>query len=532
MPPQREHPVDHGRRRVPAVQRAQRPDVAGERQHRVLGRRPQRAGRGHRRRHREPLAAHRPGRVHQQADRDVLPAPVAGGQLVEVRGPPLAVRGDDPVHRRVDVEVTAPAGRDEPRARRTAADGAARPRPVDDQPGREPPGLRTQRLVGGVHEVGDHRQRPVRVRGQRPLQRLLVERADLGGDVREAGVPRQRRAADGAGAGRVLLGVPALLGLARRSRRAQASPGSAPSPASSGEAGGAPKTCSYSSRTTSSGSPARGLVQPDPARQRHQRRVQPRLPVVGRHRAHRRQPGGDRDQVDRAAHRGADPDVRVRPGTSDQVDDPRPPGGVGRPAQRHDVRLGLRGLVVHRDPAGAVVDRRGDPLGAHRVERVHRRDQPEPRLRPHQPEPRHGQLGLGHHRDQDVQRLLGDPVDLLDVQQAALAQRPHQRAVDEDVGGVPLGEHLRRVEVPDQPGRGQLGVALDEVERRRPLRGDGPQQRRLPRPRRALEQHVRAAVEGGHEQLDLAGPVEDGESVTEHTQARASGRRCRGRSCR
>ncbi len=71
---------------------------------------------------------------------------------------------------------------------------------------------------------------------------------------------------------------------------------------------------------------------------------------------------------------------------------------------------------------------------------------------------------LGHHGDQHVQRLLGDPVDLLDVEQRTLTERPHQRAVDEHVGRVALAEDAGGIEVADQPGRRQFGVALDELE--------------------------------------------------------------------
>jgi hypothetical protein len=60
----------------------------------------------------------------------------------------------------------------------------------------------------------------------------------------------------------------------------------------------------------------------------------------------------------------------------------------------------------------------------------------------------HVQLTLAHHRDEHVERLLGDPVDLLHVEQRAVAHGGDQRPVDEHVGVVPLGEHPGRVEVP------------------------------------------------------------------------------------
>ena len=81
-------------------------------------------------------------------------------------------------------------------------------------------------------------------------------------------------------------------------------------------------------------------------------------------------------------------------------------------------------LVAHRQAAAPVVDGGGDAGGADGVERVHRRDQPEARRRgDHVAEPGHVQLALAHHRDEHVERLLRDPVDLLDVEQRAVAQR-------------------------------------------------------------------------------------------------------------
>ena len=119
------------------------------------------------------------------------------------------------------------------------------------------------------------------------------------------------------------------------------------------------------------------------------------------------------------------------------------------------------------------------------------------------------QLGLAHHRDQHVERLLGDPVDLLDVQQRAVAQGRDQRAVDEHVGGVAVGQHPGRVEVADQARRRQLGVALDELEADAELVGHGTQQRRLAGAGRAFQQHMATGRERGNDQLDLARAADD-----------------------
>jgi hypothetical protein len=121
------------------------------------------------------------------------------------------------------------------------------------------------------------------------------------------------------------------------------------------------------------------------------------------------------------------------------------------------------------------------------------------------------QLALAHHGDEDVERLLRHAVELLDVEQGALAHRRDQRPVDEDVGVVALGEHAGRVEVADEAGRGQLGVALDELEADAELVGDGAQQRRLAGAGRALDDHVAPGVEGRQDELEL--PLAPDETV-------------------
>ena len=118
------------------------------------------------------------------------------------------------------------------------------------------------------------------------------------------------------------------------------------------------------------------------------------------------------------------------------------------------------------------------------------------------------QLALGHHRDQHVERLFGDPVDLLDVEQGAVAQRGDERAVDERVGPVAVGQHLRRVEGADEARRRELGVALDEHELRTGGVGQRAQHRRLAGAGRTLEQHVAIGGERGDEQLELAPPTD------------------------
>ena len=119
------------------------------------------------------------------------------------------------------------------------------------------------------------------------------------------------------------------------------------------------------------------------------------------------------------------------------------------------------------------------------------------------------QLALAHHGDQHVERLFRDAVDLLDVQQRAVAHGRHQRAVDEHVRVIPIDQHPGGIEVADQPGRCQFGVALDELEAEAQLVGNRTQQGALAGARRALEQHVTIGGQCRNDQLDFSFAADD-----------------------
>ncbi len=87
---------------------------------------------------------------------------------------------------------------------------------------------------------------------------------------------------------------------------------------------------------------------------------------------------------------------------------------------------------------------------------------------------------------------------------APAAHGLEQRPVDEHVRGVALREDLRGVEVAEQPGGRQLGVALDRHVPDAGGRGEVAKRGRLARAGRALEQHVRPGAERGDDELDLA----------------------------
>jgi hypothetical protein len=185
--------------------------------------------------------------------------------------------------------------------------------------------------------------------------------------------------------------------------------------------------------------------------------ARPRHPRLG---AQLDQPGQQENQVDRAPHRGAHAHVRMLPGGPGERhrEIHYRPAVAGDPGG--DLPLRRLVLVAEDDPADPVRDGVADRRGPDRVERVHGRDQPETLRRLHRPEPGYRDLGLSEDGDQGVERLLRDPVELLQVEKGTRAHGRQQRAVGEAGGDVALGQHLGRVVLPDQPGRGELGVAL------------------------------------------------------------------------
>ncbi len=228
-----------------------------------------------------------------------------------------------------------------------------------------------------LRHVGEQRQRLVRVARHQLVERRLVELADLGRHLVEAGVPGQ---------------------LAPRHRRApglvdRLAPPAGPSfragkpPSGRGFSRFAPSP-SRAGRLRPNTSPQLGddllgraqaaLAQPHPAGQGDEHGVEPDRRRGDRLLAERRQRRDDGGRVERAAHRRPDAQVRVVAGAPDELDDPLDPHRVGAADRADDDRLLLlRRLVVDAEPAHAVVDGAGDPRRADGVERVHRRDEPE-----------------------------------------------------------------------------------------------------------------------------------------------------------
>ena len=119
-------------------------------------------------------------------------------------------------------------------------------------------------------------------------------------------------------------------------------------------------------------------------------------------------------------------------------------------------------------------------------------------------------LTFGHGRDHKVEGLLGNPVQLLDIEQRPLTDCFGQGSVDEDVWRVSVGQHAGRIELASQPGWRELGVALDEHERHLGLSGESAQQCRFPSARWSIEQHVALGCQGRNEDLCFSSPPDDG----------------------
>ena len=180
-------------------------------------------------------------------------------------------------------------------------------------------------------------------------------------------------------------------------------------------------------------------------------------------------------------------------------------------------------MIIDGQTAHSVVHRATDTGGTHCVERVHGGNQTETIGRRDPPETRYVQLAFTHDRDEHVERLFRDAVDLLDVQQRAIAHRSDQRTVDEHIGVVTVGEHTCRVEVTDETRRCEFGVTFHELEAEPEFVGHGPQQRALTGARRPFEQHVTVGRQRGDHQFDLTGAPDH---TTQHSAHQAAEHHC------
>ena len=111
--------------------------------------------------------------------------------------------------------------------------------------------------------------------------------------------------------------------------------------------------------------------------------------------------------------------------------------------------------------------------------------------------------------DEDVEGLLGNPVELLDVEQAPFPQGRDEGPFGEGLGEVAPLQHQGGVVGADEARRREFGVALDELHPPARGRGHDPQQRRLPHPGRAFEDDVAARPQRRHEHLGRAAQPDD-----------------------
>ena len=167
-----------------------------------------------------------------------------------------------------------------------------------------------------------------------------------------------------------------------------------------------------------------------------------------------------------------------------------------------------------------------DPCGPDRVERIHGRDQAEPGIGVHHAEPGDGDLALGKHGDQDVERLFRDPVELLQVQQCAGPHCPQQRAVSEGGGYVPAGEHLGRIVLSYQTCWREFRVAFREHHGLARMTGYIPQQRGLAGARRPLDHHVPAGFQCDRQDLAFPAEPDNGRPAAQRARWPGGLRRC------
>jgi len=211
------------------------------------------------------------------------------------------------------------------------------------------------------------------------------------------------------------------------------------------------------------------------------------------------------------------------PGQRDRVGDQ---AAVAAARAHGDDPLLLAGvLVVHGQAAQPVLDPGRDPCGADVVVRVHARDQPERRGGRDPPDPGDDHLALGHRAQQRVEGVLGDAVELLQVQEGV--DRAGQDRVDRHAVRRQLDRHGL-----GQPDQAVLGRDVVRVVRHGALpggRGDvddpprrsGHEQRRevLGDQPRALEVGVQDGVPGGLVQLPERRAGRDRRVVHQDVQA-------------
>ena len=348
-----------------------------------------------------------------------------------------------------------------------------------------------QRFVGGAVHVGEERRAPRRgprrAARRTPSRRARRPRGRSRRSARVRDSSRREVVRRDASVTAAAASSPSshLLGRPRRHRwagrpswgRGQAFPGGAPSGCASGSAGpsafGRPKCRCQSSVTTSSAvrpHPSRTRM---PTRQRQQRGVEGHAPASSASRPRSAgQLAGDQREVDRAAHRRSGAHVGVLPAVAGPS---RPRSAARSPSDLSGIRGASRRRCVarRRDPGSPSP---GDSTGRRRPRRCGRCRR---RRRGSSPPPAGSPVRapIRPSRGTCSSPSLITVISTFSVSSGtrlissmyssdAVAQRRRQGAVDEDIGGVAVGQHRGGVEGADQSGRGQLGVALDELEAR------------------------------------------------------------------
>jgi hypothetical protein len=226
-------------------------------------------------------------------------------------------------------------------------------------------------------------------------------------------------------------------------------------------------------------------------------------------------PGGHQaGEVDRAAHARAVAQVRPAARLARDVGgegDQRVRGRPGAPPD--DLDLLPARLVVELQDQEAVGQPARQARRADVVERVGRADDREAFARLDAPQPRDLDVALRQRGEQRVEGARGRPVELLDVEDPAGGHRPRERAGEEVLGPVAVGDDARGVEPADERVGRELLVAghVDEaVGAVAELGREGADHRRLGDAGQPQQQDGPATADRVQEQRELPAATDHG----------------------
>ena len=115
-------------------------------------------------------------------------------------------------------------------------------------------------------------------------------------------------------------------------------------------------------------------------------------------------------------------------------------------------------------------------LGTNSVKRVHGGHETEVVVCLHVPEPGHMNFAFRQRSDEDVESLLGDAVELLEIQHFAIGEGVHKWTWHEGICHISTIENYRWIVMAHEAARRELSVAFHEFESNACRVRDGSQQ--------------------------------------------------------